>query len=60
MKTVLRLVSFAGLILMLVGVIAFWRNMLSEAHYHVAALVGTALWFVTVPLWMKRRFHHAE
>jgi hypothetical protein len=60
MKTLLKLISFAGLGLMLVASILVFRGELQRYTYEVLALVGTALWFVPVPFWMKRRLHHSE
>jgi hypothetical protein len=60
MKTLYRLVSFAGLALMLVAALLLYAGKLSESSYHTLALVGTLLWFVPVPFWMKRRLHHSE
>jgi len=60
MKTLYRLVSFAGLALMLVAALLLYAGKLSESSYRTLALVGTLLWFVPVPFWMKRRLHHSE
>jgi len=60
MKRLLKLVSFAGLALMLVSAILVFYRAIPKATYEIVALVGTVLWFATVPFWMKRRLHHSE
>ena len=60
MKTILKLISFAGLSLMFVASIFIFRGTIERSTYEVLALVGTAMWFVPVPWWMKRRLHHSE
>ncbi len=59
MKTLLKLISFTGLGLMLVSAILF-NNPKDRSIYLTLALVGTVMWFGTVPFWMKRRLHHSE
>lgn len=58
MKTVLKFISFAALLTMLYASISVFRGTMTKETYHVLALVGTIVWFVTVPFWMKRRLHH--
>ena len=60
MKTLLKTISFAGLGLMFVAAILLFNEAVNKNTYLVLALVGTALWFGTVPFWMKRRLHHSE
>lgn len=60
MKNVLRILSFVGLALMLGASIGYYRGTVAVDQYHVAALIGTVLWFVTVPFWMKRRLHQSD
>jgi hypothetical protein len=60
MKTLLKLISFAGLALMFVASIMVFNDKLTKDTYLVLALVGTVMWFATVPFWMKRRLHHSE
>jgi hypothetical protein len=60
MKTILKVLSFAGLAMMLVASILVFRGRLGQHEYRLVALGGTALWFCTVPFWMKRRLHHSE
>ncbi len=60
MKRLLKFISFAGLALMFVSAILVFNGAMAKATYELLALAGTALWFATVPLWMKRRLHHSE
>jgi hypothetical protein len=60
MKTVLKLISFAGLALMFASSILVFNGAVSASSYHLLALAGTLLWFGPVPFWMKRRLHHSE
>jgi hypothetical protein len=56
-KTLLKMCSFAGLLLMVGASLLVFAGRLSRHDYYVAAFVGTVLWFATVPFWMKRRLH---
>ena len=60
MKTLLKLISFAGLLLMFASAILVFKGKMNPNTYMILALVGTAMWFATVPFWMKRRLHHSE
>jgi hypothetical protein len=60
MKTLLKLISFTGLGLMFTSAILLFNNAMTKDTYLVLALVGTVMWFATVPFWMKRRLHHSE
>ena len=60
MKTLLKLVSFTGLGLMFLSAILVFEDRMNRDTYLILALIGTALWFATVPFWMKRRLHHSE
>ena len=60
MKTLLKVISFAGLVLMFASAILVFNDALNRKAYLILALVGTAMWFGTVPFWMKRRLHHSE
>ena len=60
MKTLLKLISFAGLALMLIAAILHFNDSLSQHAFEMLALAGTVLWFVPVPFWMKRRLHHSD
>ena len=60
MKTLLKVISFAGLVLMFVAAIMVFNDAMEHKTYLILALLGTAMWFGTVPFWMKRRLHHSE
>jgi len=60
MKTLLKIISFIGLGLMFASAILLFNGAVARSTYELLALVGSALWFVPVPFWMKRRLHHSE
>ena len=60
MKTLLKLISFARLALMFISAILIFAGRMAEPTYHTLAFVGTLVWFIPVPFWMKRRLHHSE
>lgn len=55
MRSVLKVVSFAGLALMLASAALVFAGVMDKGLYYVLAFVGTVVWFGTVPLWMQRR-----
>ena len=60
MKTLLKIISFTGLALMFASAIMVFNDAIAKDTYLALALVGTVMWFATVPFWMKRRLHHSE
>jgi len=60
MKTLLKLISFAGLILMFSSAIMVFNDAMNKDTYLTLAMIGTVMWFATVPFWMKRRLHQSE
>ena len=60
MKTLLKIISFAGLGLMFASAILVFNDTMTKDTFLNLALLGTAMWFATVPFWMKRRLHHSE
>lgn len=60
MKTLLKTISFAGLIVMFASAIMVFNDAMSKESYLKLAMLGTVMWFATVPFWMKRRLHHSE
>lgn len=60
MKTLLKIISFAGLALMFTSAIMVFKDTMSRHTYLELAMLGTVMWFATVPFWMKRRMHHSE
>jgi hypothetical protein len=60
MKTLLKLISFAGLALMFGSAIMVFTDSMAKDTYLNLSLLGTVMWFATVPFWMKRRLHQSE
>ena len=60
MKTLLKIISFTGLGLMFASAIMVFNDTMTKDTYLTVAMVGTVMWFATVPFWMKRRLHHSE
>ena len=52
MKRVLPLISFAGLALVVVPIIAYVMGSLQKPAMFDFLMIGTVLWFATVPWWM--------
>ncbi len=57
MKSLLRFISFIGLALMFVSALLVFSDAITLSVYHQLSLLGTVMWFVPVPFWMKRRLH---
>lgn len=54
LKTVLKIISFAGLLLTLIpSFLVFLNGMKLDTNKHLM-LLGTLLWFVTTPFWMNK------
>lgn len=53
MKTLLKLVSIAGLLLTVVPSFLVFTGQLSFDSHTTLAFVGTLLWFLSAPFWMK-------
>jgi hypothetical protein len=60
MRPYLKIISFVGLAVMFTAAVLAFAGTITPHGYRLAALAGTALWFGTVPFWMKRRLHHSE
>jgi hypothetical protein len=45
---------------MFTAAIMVFNDAITKDTYLALALVGTVMWFATVPFWMKRRLHHSE
>jgi hypothetical protein len=54
MKKVYILVSIFGLILTVVPAFLVFGNILTWDTHSILMIVGTLLWFVSTPLWMKK------
>lgn len=53
MKALLKVLSFAGLALTVVPSILVFNQSISWNMHANLMIVGTLLWFITAPLWMK-------
>jgi hypothetical protein len=60
MKTFLKALSFAGLILMFVASVLVFQEKMTHETYRMLGLIGTVMWFAAVPFWMKRRLGNSE
>ncbi|NQT27738.1 hypothetical protein HQ585_20445 [candidate division KSB1 bacterium] len=55
MKTILKLVSIAGLLLTILPAILVARGSLDLETHYGWLLIGMVFWFVSVPFWMKEQ-----
>ncbi len=53
MKTMLKLVSIAGLLLTILPAVLVARGNLDLETHYGWLLIGMVLWFVSAPFWMK-------
>jgi hypothetical protein len=54
-KTILKVVSFAGLVLTLIpSFIVFYQRIDLDSNKNLM-LLGTVLWFATSPFWMNKK-----
>ena len=53
MKTFLKAVSFIGLALTIVPAFLVYHNTITWDSHALLMLVGTVLWFLTAPFWMR-------
>ncbi|MGB5417466.1 hypothetical protein [Algibacter sp.] len=51
---ILKLISglSIGVLILLVGILSF-KGIIEEANMKTFMLIGTILWFVTTPFWLK-------
>jgi hypothetical protein len=54
-KSFLKLVSFAGLALTVAPAFLVFAGLMTWHRYATLMLVGTLLWFVSAPFWMKHQ-----
>lgn len=54
MRTFLKYLSFVGLALVIAPVLAYVAGALDRGAMSTVMLVGTLIWFVSVPFWMGR------
>lgn len=59
MKTMIRVISFAGLGLTLIPAFLVFAGVLAWQTHADLMLAGTVLWFATAPLWMGKRKPHS-
>ena len=57
MKPLLKAVSFVGLALTVVPAFLVFAGLVTWHRYATLMLVGTLLWFISAPFWMK---HHED
>jgi hypothetical protein len=55
MKTILKIVSFIGLILTVVPSILVFNDSITLDMHKWLMLLGAILWFVTAPFWMNKK-----
>lgn len=55
MKTLLKLISLAGLLLTLLPSILVFNGIMEFGDHKNLMLVGTCLWFISAPFWMKEK-----
>jgi hypothetical protein len=55
MKTILKILSFAGLLLTLVPSLMVFAGTIEITHHKTLMLLGTFLWFTTAPFWLGRQ-----
>jgi hypothetical protein len=60
MRNLLKALSFGSLALMLAAAVLVFCGHMERTSYFIVSLVGTAGWFASVPLWMKRGLHQSE
>ena len=53
MKLILRLISYAGLLITLMSAVLTARGNLELETHYAWLLAGMILWFATAPFWMK-------
>lgn len=59
MKSILPIVSYIALLGIIIPPILYLSDVLSKSGMSSFMLVGTLLWFLTVPFWMGRKANHS-
>lgn len=54
MKTILKILSFTALACIIIPPLLYLGEVLSKPDMKVVMLVGTILWFATVPWWIGK------
>jgi len=60
MKVVLPIVSLLGLAAVIGPPVAYLAGSLDKGPMTTCMLIGTVVWFVTVPFWMGRKAEQGE
>ena len=55
MRTIIKITSFAGLFLTLVPSFLVFTGIIELNTNKILMIIGTAMWFFTVPFWMNRK-----
>jgi hypothetical protein len=55
MKTILKLISLAGLCLTIVPAVLVFVGRIEWQDHAYLMLLGTALWFLSAPFWMHKK-----
>lgn len=55
MKTILKILSFIGLILTVVPSFMVFNDSITLDMHKWLMLLGTILWFATAPFWMNKK-----
>jgi len=53
MKTILKIISLAGLLLTILPAIAVFKGFIEIENHYTLMAVGMVLWFGSAPFWMK-------
>jgi hypothetical protein len=54
MKTILIVISFVGLVLTLLPAFLVFENAIAWETYITLMNIGTMVWFLTAPFWIKK------
>lgn len=54
MNTMIKLVSYVGLLLTLISAILVFFGTINLDTGKILMLIGTILWFITAPSWMNK------
>lgn len=55
MRSILKLVSFIGLLLTVVPSFLVFSELIELSFHKTLMLIGTLLWFFTAPFWMNKQ-----
>jgi len=55
MNKILMLISYLGLLLVFIPAVMYLSGSIEKSSMMTTMLVGTVLWFVTVPFWMGKQ-----